>query len=180
MAHRIKAVNAYRPRIEQGNTDPLRPLGTSPKYTTVKILFVSKVLLSYLGEAGWGSRATSLVEGTVDHPLRPSGTSPKSDSEIIFVVCKSLIVGFGGGRVGVCRAGRAVKVDGLGTFTPNIDLDGYFAVSFRADPAMNHGLNLPGTFSGTIRNREFIGKTSGELINHWNEEHADDQVTTMD
>ena len=82
--------------------------------------------------------------------------------------------------MGACRAGRAVKVDGLGTFTPNIDLDGYFAVSFRADPSMNHGLNLPGTFSGTIRNREFIGKTSDELVNRWNEEHAEDQVTTMD
>ena len=31
MAPKIKAINAYRPRIEQGNTDPLRPLGTSPK-----------------------------------------------------------------------------------------------------------------------------------------------------
>jgi hypothetical protein len=37
-------------------------------------------------------------------------------------------------------------------------------------------LNLPDTFSGTIRNREFIGKTSGDLINHWNEEYTDDPV----
>jgi len=79
-----------------------------------------------------------------------------------------------------CRAGRAVKVDGLGTFTPTIDLEGYFAISFRADPAMNAGINLQGTFSGTIINRENIGKTSDELVAKWNEEHADDLVTVTD
>ena len=104
MAHLIKAVNAYRPRIEQGNT-------------VQKPELIRAV-----------SRATSLVEGTVDQTVKE---------------VRDHIIEF-------CRAGRAVKVDGLGTFTPNIDLDGYFAVSFRADPAMNHGLNLPGTFSGTI------------------------------
>ena len=69
MAPRIKAVNAYRPRIEQGNT-------------------VQKPELLRAV-----SRATSLVEGTVDQavkevrdPLRPAGTSPKYDSEIVF--CK--------------------------------------------------------------------------------------------
>jgi hypothetical protein len=134
MAPRIKAVNAYRPRIEQGNT-------------VQKPELIRAV-----------SRATSLVEGTVDQAVKE---------------VRDQIIEF-------CRAGRAVKVDGLGTYTPTIDLDGYFAIAFRADPAMNYGLNIPGTFSGTILNREFIGKTSGDLINHWNEEHADDQVTTMD
>jgi hypothetical protein len=33
MAPKIKGVNTYRPRIEQGNTvNPLRPAVTSPKY----------------------------------------------------------------------------------------------------------------------------------------------------
>ena len=130
MAPRIKAVNAYRPRIEQGNT-------------VQKPELIRAV-----------SRATSLVEGSVDQAVKE---------------VRDQIIEF-------CRAGRAVKVDGLGTYTPTIDLDGYFAITFRADPAMNHGLNLPGTFSGTILNREFIGKTSDELVNHWNEEHADDPV----
>jgi hypothetical protein len=134
MAPRIKAVNAYRPRIEQGNT-------------VQKPELIRAV-----------SRATSLVEGTVDQAVKE---------------VRDHIIEF-------CRAGRAVKVDGLGTFTPNIDLDGYFAISFRADPALNHGLNLPGTFSGTILNREFIGKTSDELVNRWNEEHTDDPVTIVD
>ena len=134
MAPRIKAVNAYRPRIEQGNT-------------VQKPELIRAV-----------SRATSLVEGTVDQAVKE---------------VRDQIVEF-------CRAGRAVKVDGLGIFTPTVDLEGYFAVSFRADPAMNYGLNVPGTFSGTIVNREFIGKTSDELVAKWNEEHVEDQVAIVD
>ena len=134
MAPRIKAVNAYRPRIEQGNT-------------VQKPELIRAV-----------SRATSLVEGTVDQAVKE---------------VRDQIVEF-------CRSGRAVKVEGLGTFTPSIDLDGYLAIAFRADPAMNYGLNLPGTFSGTIINREFIGKTSDELVAKWNEEHTDDLVTIVD
>ena len=134
MAPRIKAVNAYRPRIEQGNT-------------VQKPEFVRAV-----------SRATSLVEGTVDQAIKET---------------RDQIIEF-------CRSGRAVKVDGLGTFTPSIDLDGYLAISFRADPALNYGLNVPGTFTGTILNRENIGKTSDELVAKWNEEHADEPVTVTD
>lgn len=66
MAPRIKAVNAYRPRIEQGNTVPKRELLRA------------------------ASRATGIVKGSLDlgikevrdqiiDPLRPSGTSPKSN-----------------------------------------------------------------------------------------------------
>ena len=130
MAPRIKAVNAYRPRIEQGNT-------------VQKPEFIRAV-----------SRATSLVEGTVDQAVKE---------------VRDQIIEF-------CRAGRAVKVEGLGTFTPTIDLEGSFAVSFRADSAMNYGLNVPGTFSGTILNREHIGKTSDELVARWNAQYPNDQV----
>ena len=134
MAPKIKAVNAYRPRIDQGNT-------------VQKPEFIRAV-----------SRATSLVEGTVDQAIKET---------------RDQIIEF-------CRAGRAVKVDGLGIFTPTIDLDGNLAISFRADAYLNYGLNLPGTFSGTIRNREFIGKTSIDLIAKWNEENPTDQVTVTD
>lgn len=134
MAPRIKAVNAYRPRIEQGNTVQRPEL--------VRAI----------------SRSTSLVEGAADMAIKE---------------VRDQIIEF-------CRAGRAVKVDGLGTFTPTIDLDGYFAISYRADPAMNAGINLPGTFTGTIANREYIGRSSDELITKWNEEHADDPVTLTD
>ncbi|MFT3894830.1 MAG: hypothetical protein QM730_24635 [Anaerolineales bacterium] len=134
MAPRIKAVNAYRPRIEQGNTVQRPEL--------VRAI----------------SRATSLVEGSADMAIKE---------------VRDQIIEF-------CRAGRAVKVDGLGTFTPTIDLEGFFAIAYRADPAMNAGINVPGTFTGTIANREYIGKNSDELVAKWNEDHAEDPVTLTD
>lgn len=134
MAPKIKAINAYRPRIEQGNT-------------VQKPEFLRSV-----------SRATSLVEGSVDLAIKES---------------RDQIIEY-------CRAGRAVKLEGMGTFAPSIDLEGNLAISFRPDTAFANGLNMPGTFSGTIVNREFIGKTSAELVAKWNEENPTDQVPVVD
>ena len=130
MAPRIKAVSAYRPRIEQGNT-------------------VQKPELLRAV-----SRATSLVEGTVDQAIKE---------------LRDQIIEF-------CRSGRAVKVEGLGIFTPTMDLEGNISISFRADPAFAYGLNVPGIFTGTILNRENIGKTSDQLVQMWNELNPDDQI----
>ena len=130
MAPRIKAVNAYRPRIEQGNT-------------------VQKPELLRAV-----SRATSLVEGTVDQTIKEL-----RDQTIEY-----------------CRAGRAVKIEGLGTFSPSIDLEGILSISFRPDPAFANGLNMPGFFTGTILNRENIGKTSDELVARWNADYPGDQI----
>ena len=130
MAPRIKAVNAFRPRIEQGNT-------------------VQKPELLRAV-----SRATGIVEGTLDQSIKE---------------LRDQIIEFN-------RAGRAVKVDGLGTFSPSIDLDGNLSISFRPDTAFANGLNVPGIFTGTIINRENIGKTSEELVGKWNEHNPDDRV----
>jgi len=130
MAPRIKAVNAYRPRIELGNT-------------VQKPELIRAV-----------SRATSLVEGSVDLSIKE---------------LRDQIIEF-------CRSGRSVKVDGLGIFSPNIDLEGSLSISFRADPAFANGLNMPGTFSGTILNRENIGRTSDDLVQMWNTQYPEDQV----
>ncbi len=130
MAPRIKAINAYRPRIEQGNT--------VQKAELVRTL----------------SRATGLVEGSI----------AQANMEL-----RDHIIEFN-------RAGRAVKVDGLGTFSPSINLDGTLFINFRADPALNHGINVPGTFTGTIINREYIGKTSDQLVTLWNSEHPTELV----
>ena len=132
MAPRIKAVNAFRPRIEQGNT--------VQKPELVRAL----------------SRATGLVEGSIDQSIKE---------------LRDQIIEFN-------RAGRAVKVDGLGTFSPSIDLDGNLAISYRPDPVLSNGLNIPGVFSGRIINRENIGKTSEDLVTMWNESFPDDLVTT--
>ena len=130
MASRIKAIGAYRPRIEQGNTVQRPEL--------IRAL----------------SRATGLVEGSVDQVIKE---------------LRDQIIEFN-------RAGRAVKVDGLGTYGPNISLDGSLDLQYRADTAFGNGLNIPGIFTGTILNREYVGKTSEELVQKWNEEHPDDPV----
>ena len=130
MAQKIKAINAFRPRLEQGIT--------VQKYELVRAV----------------SRATSLVEGSVDLV-----TKEMRDQIILF-----------------CSAGRAVKVEGLGTFTPTIDLAGNIAISFRADSAFANGLNMPGSFNGRILNRENIGKSGNELVALWNETNPEDQV----
>jgi hypothetical protein len=37
-----------------------------------------------------------------------------------------------------------------------------------------NGLNIPGTFTGTIRNRENIGKIADEIVDKWNADFPDD------
>jgi hypothetical protein len=131
MASRIKAIGAYRPRIEQGNT--------VQKAELIRAL----------------SRATGLVEGSIDMVIKE---------------LRDQIIEFN-------RSGRAVKVEGLGTYSPNISLDGTLDLQYRADTAFVNGLNIPGIFTGTILNRENIGKTGEELVTMWNTQYPDDQVT---
>ena len=75
------------------------------------------------------------------------------------------------------RAGRSVKVDGLGTWTPNIGLDGALDVQYRADTFLNNRLNDAGTFTGNVNNHENVGKEANELVKKWNTDHPDDPVT---
>ena len=75
------------------------------------------------------------------------------------------------------RAGRAVKIEGLGTYTPGIDLEGTFDIQYRLDTDLKGGLNARNTFSGTIRYRENIGKSADDLIAMWNQAPLDDPVT---
>lgn len=74
------------------------------------------------------------------------------------------------------RAGAAVKIEGLGTFTPTIRMDNELDILFRPDPAMLRGLNDRTQFSAKILNRANIGKTADDLIAQWNAEHPDDPV----
>ncbi len=130
MAHRIKVISLYRPRIELGNT-------------------VQKPELIRLV-----SRATGLVEATMDYGIK------ELRDQIIEIT----------------RSGRAVRIEGLGTWSPNIGLDGSFDIQYRADTALVNGLNVPGTFTGKIRNHKNIGKTGDELVTEWNVDFPDDLV----
>jgi len=72
--------------------------------------------------------------------------------------------------------GQPVKLEGLGTYTPKIDLAGTFGVGHRADTALKKGINTPGKFQADIENRENIGKSGDDLAAMWNEAHPDDPV----
>jgi hypothetical protein len=74
------------------------------------------------------------------------------------------------------KQGSPVKLEGLGTFTPTIDLEGTLDVGFRLDTAIDGALNVPGAFKGDVHNRENVGKTSAELKALWNTKHPTDPI----
>lgn len=74
------------------------------------------------------------------------------------------------------HAGQAVKVEGLGTFTPTIRMGGEFDILFRPDPAMLRALNDRTQFSAKILNRANIGKNADDLVAQWNADHPEDLV----
>jgi hypothetical protein len=78
------------------------------------------------------------------------------------------------------RSGRAVKIEGLGTWTPKLGLDGSIDIQYRADTALVNALKEPGTFTGRISNRKHIGMTGDQLVAKWNQEHPEDPVFITD
>jgi len=91
-------------------------------------------------------------------------------SEIIMVLLElqAAIIFFNG-------QGWGVKLEGLGTYLPNINYKGEFDVAHRLDRELKWALNA-GNFSGRIINKQNIGKTSDEIVALWNSEHPDDPV----
>jgi len=71
--------------------------------------------------------------------------------------------------------GRGVKLEGLGTFLPNINYDGELSMSYRMDAFLKKELN-DGSFQGKIRNKKHIGKQVADVLALWNEEHPNDPV----
>lgn len=71
--------------------------------------------------------------------------------------------------------GRGVKLEGLGTYLPNINYRGELDVAHRLDRHLKRQLNQ-NSFNGRIRNKKNIGKSTAEVIAMWNAEHPDDPV----
>ncbi len=70
--------------------------------------------------------------------------------------------------------GRGVKLEGLGTYLPNINYKGELDVAHRLDRGLKRALNR--SFNGTILNKKHIGRTVEEVVALWNAEHPDDPV----
>lgn len=73
------------------------------------------------------------------------------------------------------RAGTAVKLSGLGIFSPSIRLDGEIHVCFRADRALKRELNTA-HYRGEMRNRKSIGLDAAALKARWDAEFPDDPL----
>ncbi len=71
--------------------------------------------------------------------------------------------------------GRGVKLEGPGTYLPNINYRGELGVAHRLDRRLKRQLNN-NSFNGRIRNKKNIGKSTAEVIALWNAEHPDDPV----
>jgi hypothetical protein len=74
------------------------------------------------------------------------------------------------------RQGQSVKIEGLGTFTPTVRMDGSLDILFRPDADMLRQLNDPTRFHAKILNKSNIGKSGDELIAQWNKEYPNDPV----
>ena len=74
------------------------------------------------------------------------------------------------------KQGQGVKLEGLGTYQPKIDLQGKYSVLHRLDKEIENILNTPGSFSGEVTNKEYIGKTVDDLVAKWNEDNPGDLV----
>jgi hypothetical protein len=74
------------------------------------------------------------------------------------------------------RLGRGVKLEGLGTYLPNINYRGVFDVAHRLDRRLKKELNTSKAFRGRIRNKKNIGMTAEEVYARWNREHPEDPV----
>lgn len=70
--------------------------------------------------------------------------------------------------------GRNVRLEGLGIYSPGIELDGTMTVHHRADRYLVNELNKPGAFRGHIVHRENIGKSGDDLVVLYNELHPED------
>ena len=73
-------------------------------------------------------------------------------------------------------SGEAVKLDGLGTFSPKIGLDGTIRVAHLPDKWLKNRLNDSNQFKGGLINKENIGKKMEDLVDLWNQEHPDDLI----
>lgn len=130
MTSRIKAINAYAPKIKLGR------------------------------------RATT--EDLVEFIARSTGLNESGVRQVLLEL-RDTVLFFN-------LRGQPVQLEGLGTYTPKISLDGTMGVGHRADNALKQGLNKPGAFKGEINNRDNIGKSSDDLVVLWDAEHPDDPV----
>lgn len=74
------------------------------------------------------------------------------------------------------RAGQSVRLQGLGLIMPGIDTKGNFTVRLKPDRRLLGNVRRTNDFFGEVVNRQYIGKSSDDLVALWNAEHPENPV----
>lgn len=74
------------------------------------------------------------------------------------------------------RLGQAVRIEGLGTFTPSLTRDGELRLLFRPEPALKRALAQKKDVLAAVLNARNVGATDEELAAQWNELHPEDPL----
>lgn len=119
----------------------------SPSIKKQTTISMNQLVLYLAGRTGWN-------EGAV---------------QFMLTELRDALVFFGG-------AGHAVKMEGIGTFRPTLQLDGTVKMTYLPDKHIKNKLNDSDGFSAEVKNKDMIGKTMEELILRWDEEHPGDPV----
>ena len=110
---------------------------------------------------------TMQTETLMEHLVQRTALSQGAVLQVVYELRDELLMAH--------RKGQAVKIEGLGTFTPTIRANGQLDVLFRPDPRLLRDLNNK-TLYANILNKDSIGKSADELVARWNMEHPDDPV----
>ena len=73
-------------------------------------------------------------------------------------------------------SGQGVKLDGLATFLPKINLPGRLNLSARISNRIRSRLNQEGAYRGRIKNRENLRKPIDDLVALWNAANPNDPI----
>jgi nucleoid DNA-binding protein len=103
-----------------------------------------------------------------DHIARHTGLSPVDVIRVLLELQAAMIY--------FLSHGRGVKLEGLGTYLPNINYQGVFDVAHRLDRQLKKALNIKRAFRGRIRNKKNIGMSADEVYARWNSEHIENPV----
>jgi len=125
-----------------------------------------KAINAYMPNIKLGKRAE--MSDLVEFISRSTGLNESTISQVLLEL-RDTVVFFN-------LRGQPVQLEGLGTYTPTIDLDGVIGVGHRADNYLKDHLNASGAFKGDIERRENIGKSGDDLAAKWNADHPADPV----
>ena len=125
-----------------------------------------KAINAYMPAIKLGKRAT--MSDLVAFISRSTGLNESTISQVLLELRDAVVF--------YNLRSEPVQLEGLGTYTPTIDLNGEIGVGHRADSYLKNRLNDNGAFKGEIERRENIGKSGDELVEKWNSDHPEDLV----